>query len=422
MASVEADVVVIGDGPAGSALAAALRRRDVEVTLVGPDATWEATYTTWVDDIDDLDLLAGAEPWAHQFDRIIVRFARAHVIDRAYGVIDNDALRAHLRAGVHHVVGIVAAETDVTARLVVDATGWPSKLAAEIGVTATRTSDAAGWQTAFGVVLAGAPDGPLGQATMMDFSDPGIAIVGRESVPTFAYSLPVTGGWLVEETVLTASPPVDPDALRPLLAMRLGVTVDEMLEAAVSTEAVRIPMGVPPPDPRPDPHEAGLVRFGTAAGMVHPATGYSVASALRAADRVASAITSELERSSGGTPIDLDLIRRSVWTTSERRTRQLHDYGHDVLLGLDRAGVQRFFDAFFDLPTETWSRYLRIDTPPSRLAGVMAAMFTTAPWTLRARLLTGDPRRFVRMLRPPAGFPMSVARRAPTRSRRRSRR
>ncbi|MGB3735874.1 MAG: lycopene cyclase family protein, partial [Ilumatobacter sp.] len=395
-ADVSADVVVIGDGPAGSALAASLRRLGVDVALVGPGEPWAATYTTWADDIEDLVLLDGAQLWAHRFDQITVRFDGTRVIDRPYGVVDNDSLRAHLQRDVRHVVGVIAPPGDVAARVVIDATGWPSKLLDSNG----SNPEAAGWQTAFGVVLAAPPSGPLGQPMMMDFSDPGAAIAGRDAVPTFAYSLPVAGGWLVEETVLTASPSVDPAALRPVLASRLGLTVDELLTAAVATETVRIPMGAPPPPANATGDVSGPVRFGAAAGMIHPATGYSIGSALRSADRVAAAIGAALDGDPDGAAVDLGPIRDAVWDPAARRTRQLHDYGHDVLLRLDRVGVQQFFDTFFELPVETWSPYMRVDTPPARLAGVMAKMFAAAPWRLRARLVTGDPRRFVRLLRP----------------------
>lgn len=389
---VAADVVVVGDGPAGSALAAALNRRGVDVELVGPGEAWTATYTTWADDLDGLALLDDVSVWAHRFDRIAVRFGRARDIERAYGVIDNDSLQAHLWRGLRRTVGTVDRADEVRARLVVDATGWPSKL----GESSDGAGAARGWQTAFGVVLADPPPGPLGSPTMMDYSDPGRTIDGRESVPTFAYSLPVHGGWLVEETVLSASPAVKPDLLVPLLAARLRMSADDLLAVAVRTESVRIPMGAPVPSLDDDPP---LV-FGAAAGMIHPATGYSVGAALRAAQPVADAIASALDKQPGDGPIDTAAVRTVVWSDAARRTRHLHDYGHDVLLRLERRGVQRFFDTFFDLPVETWAPYMRIDTAPSELASVMMKMFATASMPLRARLVSGDPRRFLRMLRP----------------------
>lgn len=387
LAEVSAEVVVVGDGPAGSALAAELARLDVDVVLIGPDEPWAATYTTWVDDLDDLRVVDGASIWAHRFDQITVRTARTHVVPREYGVLDNDVLRTRLRRDVEHVAALVERPDDLAARVVVDATGWPSRLGAPGGDVP------AGWQTAFGVVLAEKPSGRLGVPTMMDFSDPGVVIRDRQSVPTFAYSLPVADGWLVEETVLSATPAVEPEELVPLLASRLGTNADDLLATAIETEIVRIPMGVPPPPAG----AGGPVGFGTAGGMVHPATGYSVGSSLRAAPGVAAAIAEELQEERD---VDLDRIRRAVWSDAARRTRHLHDFGHDVLLHLDRTGIQRFFDTFFELPVESWSPYMRIDTPPAELAVVMTRMFAHAPWRLRSQLVRGDLRRLARLLRP----------------------
>ncbi len=386
-----ADVVVIGDGPAGSALAAALHELVVDVVLVGPGEPWPATYTTWADDVEGLSILDGAALWKHRFDHITVRTERTRIIDRPYGVVDNAGLQAHLWRDVRRVVGTVRRLEDVHARLVVDATGWPSKLDDH-----AAQAEPAGWQTAFGVVLREPPEGLLATPTMMDFSQPGISISGRERVPSFAYSLPVANGWLVEETVLSASPMVEPDALRAVLAARLGFTESELADAAVATELVRIPMGAP----IPDIGDSNTVRFGASGGMIHPATGYSIGAALRSASGVAESIASALDHAGAQDPIQAGLISQRIWDVSARRTRHLHEYGHGVLRKLDRTAVQEFFDAFFDLDPETWAHYMRIDTSPARLARVMLKMFATAPWRLRAQLVRGDLRRFVRVLRP----------------------
>ena len=51
MTSALVDVVIVGDGPAGSALAQGCTRRGLSTCLVGPDADWEATYGCWIDDL-----------------------------------------------------------------------------------------------------------------------------------------------------------------------------------------------------------------------------------------------------------------------------------------------------------------------------------------------------------------------------------
>lgn len=380
------DVAVVGDGPAGSALARDLHDRGVDVALFGNDRPWSATYTTWVDDLAGVAVLDGADIWLQRFDSVAACFIDRITIDREYGVIDNDALLGVLRRDVDHRVGVIGSANDVGARIVVDATGWPSGLDPTDRSRLERGGLA--WQTALGVVLPEPPTGSLGSPTVMDFSP--VTTGPRETdgradlgVPTFAYAFPVTDGWLVEETVL-AGPPLDPDALAPRLARRLGEPVDQLLDRARRIERVRIPMGAPVPG-RPDSASPAVVRFGAAAGMIHTATGYSVAASLRAADRVGAAVAQQL----AGAP-DGRALADAVWPRALRRSRRLHDYGLGVLLDMDVDDIRRFFQAFFELPPERWAAYLRVDTPPAELAGVMTAMFTRADWALRRRLVAGD--------------------------------
>ena len=406
------DVVVVGDGPAGSALAAASARRGLDVLLVGVDDEWTATYSSWIDDVDEIALLADVDVWAHRLPTISVDVGARRTIDRPYGVIDNASLRAALRSGVAHrsgrvdsisVDGVTRVATISTSdgrslrsRVVIDATGWPgwsrrTGQAAELEVAELVEVPR---QTAIGVVLESPPSGPLGTPTVMDFGRPGsagdaAALPG--DVVSFAYSVPVADGWLVEETVLTASPPVAPDRLLGRLAARLGTTVDELVESAIRLERVDIPMGGPLPDLTSD-----VVAFGAAAGMIHPATGYSIAGTLERADVLADAIV-ELVGRPDAAPRELWDV---VWPRGARRTRVLHDFGSSVLLDLDVHEIRMFFDVFFDLPVPDWSRYLRISTPPAEIARVMARMFAAAPWSLRRRLVGRNPLALARVLRP----------------------
>jgi lycopene beta-cyclase len=135
--------------------------------------------------------------------------------------------------------------------------------------------------------------------------------------------------------------------------------------------------------------------------MIHPATGYSVASSLRAVERVADAVTEQLGRpGSVDRAADTAAVYDAVWPRSLRRTRRMHDFGLEVLVGMDAAQIRGFFQAFFELPTDRWAPYLRIDTPPSELARVMSSMFAQADWPLRRQLVTGNPRSLLAVLWP----------------------
>ncbi len=370
------DVVIIGDGPAGCALAASCRRRDVEVLLVGPDEPWEHTYGTWIDDLDDAEAFAaGGHSDAVLVDAGLDVRPHEQLSGPRPGVRrlrQSRALRARLRDGIDH---LTATATDVRtrtgghhvvelsdgsrlqARVVIDTTGWPSSFARR------PSGPAPAWQTAMGVVLESPPPGDLGRATWMDFravsggaAGDRVSTIGPIGVSTFCYALPVHDGWLVEETVLAARPAVEPIALLPRLAARLGRHPDDLLADAVRTEYVRIPMG----GPRPVADQP-VVAFGAAAGYVHPATGFSIASSIRASARVADAIAGALASGPASGAVDPAPIAEAVWPSASRRTRQLHEYGLKTLLRLDDDGVRQFFGAFFDLPTEEWRR-----VPPHR--------------------------------------------------------
>ena len=289
-------------------------------------------------------------------------------------MFDNAALRDHLGADrrfcaahVTHIVDrgdrVEAVTSDgatVRARWAVDARG-------------ADPATAKAWQTAYGVVVdeevadtVAATDA----TTLMDWS-----WSGSLGTPSFLYVIPMGDRWLIEHTVLAARHEVAPLGLRRALVDRLGEAAVAAAEAAGDVEQVRIPMGVPAVS-----GTGRIVRFGAAAGLAHPATGYSVTAALAGADRVARAL------SDGADP------HAAVWPGRARRVRQLHDVGLDALLRLDPVETASFFEAFFDLPVETWSAYMRAGDDPRAVARAMAGVFRRAPWSVRRRLAHPDRR------------------------------
>jgi lycopene beta-cyclase len=378
------DVVVLGDGPAGRALGAACRDRGLDAVVVGPDHAWTSTFGAWVDEVPDHRGAFVAET------AIDVVAGERRRLGRTYAVFHNQCLRASLDraprvvdtvvAVQHHTWGAVvrtAGGTPLTAAVVVDAAG-AGGVALDRDVHPERTS----FQTAYGLVLSERPDVGGDAAVLMDWRPARGGAAGAEE-PTFLYVLPLGGGrWLVEETSLARRRPMAVDELRARLAARLGA---DLTDRAEHVEVVSIPMrpGVPG---RLQP----TVGFGAAAGYVHPATGYSVTASLRAAPRVAAAIASA--RSSTADPARAARAAwDAVWPRPQRRTRALHDYGLEVLLGFGADDVAAFFGTFFSLPDDVWSPYLRVDAAPGEVARAMSAVFSRAPWGLRRRLATGRP-------------------------------
>lgn len=373
--AVDHDVIVAGDGPAAAAVAYECRRRNLDVAVVGPTVVWSATYAMWRDEAPDLPDTC----FLHTTDWTAVRARSDRTFPRRYGVVDNAALRRHLQLdGVHRHgrvhrhdddgVGVAAHLDDgdvITGRWLVDATG--------------RTDDEV-WQTAYGVVV------NVDVVERAGYSTDAATVMAwlpDVSPPCFVYSVPVEHGWLVEVTSLAARPAVDPQRLRRVLIDVVGEAAVVAAEALGRHESVRIPMG---PRRLPEPG-ARIVPFGTAGGMGHPTTGYSLAASLAAARPLAAAM------SSGTDPI------AAVWDASARRTRSLHDGALDVLLHIDGDSLIDFFEAFYSIPPELWADYLRIHAPHRRTAAAMRAVFRAAPWSVRRRLLRLDGRVLAGLLR-----------------------
>lgn len=130
------DVLVVGGGPAGRALAAATAERGLRTTLLdpAPESPWRATYGCWADELPD-----GLPPSviaARAAGRAIA--LSEHRLGWEYTVLDVPALRAHLdgelaRYGVQIRAGRATAwasgavrltdSEEMRARVVVDAGG-----------------------------------------------------------------------------------------------------------------------------------------------------------------------------------------------------------------------------------------------------------------------------------------------------------
>lgn len=398
-----AEVAVVGAGPAAWAVAAELAARGIDTVLAAPapDAPWHPTYGCWADELDAAGL---TEVAGRSFDRVTVAGGRVHDLAATYAVVDNARLHRRLRkrcaavavvaAGARRVAdagGRLELElTDgstVAALAVIDATGHEPAL-----VVRPLTRRPVPVQAAHGIVARFTrPPAEPGACTLMDWRPAPATGTGD---PTFLYAFPLDdddadGWWLVEETSLARSPSMSLGELERRLHRRLVAAGAEPVEVR-AVERVAIPMGHPVPRPQ------AVLATGGAASLVHPATGYSLVASLQAAPRLAEAVAATLP---GGRPAVIAAAGwDAVWPAERRRVRALQDYGLGVLLRLDAPGVAAFFDAFFELPTAQWRAYL---DPGARLVAVTAVMrelFLEAPWALRARLATGDPRRLLAAL------------------------
>jgi lycopene beta-cyclase len=381
------DVLVVGAGPAGRALAGACAARGLDTALVDPtpQREWRITYGAFTAELPpDLPPTAVA---ARARGRAVA--LTAWDLGWEYTVIDVPGLRAHLDAALADVTvvtgraahrdgtGIVLADgRHLAARAVVDAGGYRQPLLP--GPVPPRT---AAEQTAYGVIVDEATAAPVvgpGEALFMDWTPVRPKHSAQPDWPTFLYAIPLGGGRvLLEETSLARRPGLPTAQLRERLFARLaraGVTPD----AGVPDERVHFPV-----DSRRYRSPTAL-GFGAAAPLVHPASGFSVATALRLAPLVADALAAHL-------PADpraaLAAARTVVWSPGARAVHALRGRGLEALLRMPAAEMPAFFEVFFALPERHRWAYL---TGRDDLGGAVAAMnalFGRAGWGLRGRLV-----------------------------------
>lgn len=363
-----------------------------------PGAAWPATYGAWADELP-ADLPADVAASRTHPTLAVGRSGRALVLDRSYVMLDNARLAAHLRAGgqrhrvgtVRHLVradggvgavgAVLADGSMVRARVVVDATGARRRLVGD-GARGPRAA-----QTAVGVVV----DRPLPTA-FMDWREDH----GRTGWPTFLYVVDLgEGRTLLEETSLARRPGLPLAELRTRLDARLrarGIAVPP--DAPV--EHVAFPVDLPPAG-----GSGPVFTFGASAPLGHPATGYSLAAALRQADPVAEAITTSI--GAGGVAAAA-AARHVVWSPTARAVHHLRRRGLEALLALPPEGVGDFFELFLGLPVAHQRAYLSSRDDLVGVTRAMAALFAAADGPLRRHLMRwgGAP---TGLAPPPPGVP-----------------
>ncbi|WP_414937714.1 lycopene cyclase family protein [Amycolatopsis sp. cmx-11-51] len=365
-----ADVVIAGGGPAGRALARACARRGLATTLVdpAPGRRWPATYGLWADELPALP----ASAVACAPSTTLAFGTGPHVLDRRYLVVDNAGLRDWLTGGYDVAAGTVSGvdhgKHGTSVRL---EDGRVLAAGLYFDATGARPRGNRYEQTAFGAVL------PAEDALrLVDSPDTAVFMDWRGSEQAFLYVLPLGDGTvLVEETSLARRPGLPLDVLAARLRARL---TDAGLTSRGREERVRIVLDVP------SPRRGRTVPFGAAAGLVHPATGYSVATSVRLADPVADAVAQAWER---GPAEAASAAHRALWPSSARTVHGLRRHGLRALCGMPPELVPAFFELFFTLPTGLQRAFTSGSEDVSGTAEAMSALFRIAPWQVRKHLI-----------------------------------
>ncbi|SDP97532.1 lycopene cyclase family protein [Lentzea jiangxiensis] len=370
------DVLIVGAGPAGRALGAECDRRGLRVALVEehPDRPWRQTFGAWDD-----ELPAGV-PVAATAPVLRAMTTTQHTIARPYSVMDNERLRdwlstpdlpVHRGRAVQTVRGTTGAAVrlacgrELAATLVVDASGHHRALAGHVPAA----------QTAYGLKIAQDRVAELvrpGEALFMDWTQPAAT---ETDWPTFLYGVPLGDGRvLLEETSLARRPGLPLRELRTRLFSRLharGVRTDD-----ADVEKVHFPVE------QAARSSARVASFGAAAGMIHPSTGYGLATSLSLASPVAAAVALSLPN---GPAAAETAFRKAVWPASAKLVHQLRRRGMESVLAMPPNEIPRFFEAYFRLPAHHQRAYLSGRTDLLGTLHAMSALFGHADWPVRLR-------------------------------------
>lgn len=105
-------------------------------------------------------------------------------------------------------------------------------------------------------------------------------------------------------------------------------------------------------------HDQRILGFGGAAAMVHPSTGYHLCRAMMGASDAAKAIKDELMSKDANVDRAVASAYHSLWSPDNIRQRNFAVFGGEFLMKQNVVGLRGFFDGFFRLPLEVWGGFL----------------------------------------------------------------
>jgi lycopene epsilon-cyclase len=402
------DVLVLGAGPAGMAIASALGKEKLYVEVLspnGPDEPWPNTYGIWGKEVDQLGLQDLLE---YRWKNTVSFFghgsleehhyenkATEHFLD--YGLFDkkklhsywlNECNKSHIKwhegfaEKIHFQKNksIVSTSDGKTysARLVVDATGYDPVF------LKLKSCGPLAVQTCYGIVGSfSKPPLKKGQFVLMDYRNDHLNEEQKKEPPTFLYAMDMGNGkYFLEETSLGLVNPLTMENLKKRLEKRLSYRNISITSMQHEELGLFLPMNMPIPN-----FKQQILGYGGAASMVHPASGYLIGNVLRRAPLVAKAISTAMNDKKLST---YDIARKgweSLWPKELIRKKSIYQFGLEKLMRFDEKLLREFFGSFFKLPKTQWYGFLTDTLSLREIVYAMCIMFIRAPWSVKKGLM-----------------------------------
>ncbi|MDU0477738.1 lycopene cyclase family protein [Staphylococcus chromogenes] len=336
------DLIIVGLGPAGSALGHRAQARGLRVLGIDPSPEWPNTYGLFRDELprwlSDAPMYSACFPTA--------KAITTHQLNRQYCIIDNDAWRSKLQdfpilqeeACIESSTRVVAGGESVNAQVIVDARG----LTYYEGIPVQQ---ALGWFI---------PEDADDQWLSYDTD------TGR-----FRYSFATPHGRLVEETLLVTN------LVQPWQELEDALLSDYPTFVPDHIEKVLIPMGTPS-------HHPAALPFGARAGFINPISGYSLARSLSLVDATLEALW----------PTRRPAKNRLPWHSwSFRLDRKLCSVIQAVLTELRPSEVAEILEVILGASISTQRGFLTLGNVRGTVWG-MLRVFGAVPWRTRWNILS----------------------------------
>lgn len=414
------DILVLGSGPAGCAIASLLgsnKNLDVVVANKDFDADWVPNYGVWKDEwktvldryesfgIDVNDVKRGSvidREWSvtdcffgGSYDIPTEQRLR---LDRPYCRVDRFSLKESLSKTfrvveanhVSNVIGINmfspagslvhdesgttiklqpkdpdASLLTVRAKIVIDTTGHETKLVVKDSI---EPHTPPGFQIAYGALV------EIDESQSVDLSK--IGPYDKEAMTLFDYRTDHFDGDEPQKIKATKAPtfmyamPLEGNKIffeETSLVARPAVSFQECkdrcfarlkhLGIEVSNVEEEEYCYIPMGGALPA-RDQRILGFGGAAAMVHPSTGYHLCRAMMGASDAARAIEEELALDEPNLDRAVASAYNALWSTGNIRQRNFATFGGEFLMKQDVVGLRGFFDGFFKLPLELWGGFL----------------------------------------------------------------
>ena len=402
------DVLVLGAGPAGMAIASALGKEKLDVEVLspnGPEEPWPNTYGIWGKEVDKLGLQDLLE---YRWKNTVSFFghgsleehhyenkATEHFLD--YGLFDKEKLHSYWlnecnkslikwHKGFAEKISFQKHKSIVTtndgktysARLVVDATGYDPVF------LKLKSCGPLAVQTCYGIVGSfSKPPLKKGQFVLMDYRNDHLNEEQKKEPPTFLYAMDMGNGkYFLEETSLGLVNPLTMENLKERLEKRLSYRNISITSMQHEELGLFLPMNMPIPD-----FKQQVLGYGGAASMVHPASGYLIGNVLRRAPLVAKAISTAMHDKKLST---YNIARKgweSLWPKELIRKKSIYQFGLEKLMRFDEKLLREFFGSFFELPKTQWYGFLTDTLSLREIVYAMCIMFIKAPWSVKKGLM-----------------------------------